>query len=210
VLKGRGIYFLGYSGHGYVALEVAKANGLNVLGYFDKLENIQNPFNLLYCGLENDTEFKKKVKDAFVFPAIGANSIREKLHKLLVENNIKQIVLIDPSAYISNSAIIGESTLVNPNVSINSLSTIGKACIINTGSIVEHECYIGDYSHIAPGAVLTGNVKIGKNCFIGANAVIKQGVSIADHVTIGAGTVVLKNITQKGTWVGNPAKQLLK
>ncbi|APQ17352.1 acetyltransferase [Maribacter hydrothermalis] len=208
--KHKNIFFLGYSGHAYVAIEVARANELNVLGYFDKLKNIQNPFNLLYCGIENDTEFKKKVKNAYVFPAIGANNIREKLHRLLIENNIEQIVLIDPSAHISNSAVIGESTLVNPNVSINSLATIGNGCIINTGSIVEHECLIDDYTHIAPGAVLAGNVKIGKNCFIGANAVIKQGIIIADNVTVGAGSVILNNITEKGIWVGNPAKQLLK
>mgnify|MGYP003630735532 CR=1 FL=1 len=210
MLNHKDIYFLGYSGHAYVAIEVAIANGLKVLGYFDKTENIKNPFNISYCGLENDANFKEKVKNYAVFPAIGSNSIRENLHKLLVEKHIAQIVLIDPSAYISNSAVIGESTLVNPNVSINSQATIGKACIINTGSIIEHECFIDDYSHIAPGVVLAGNVKIGKNCFIGANAVIKQGVTIADDVIIGAGTVVLNHINHKGTWVGNPAKQLFK
>lgn len=204
------IYFLGYSGHAYVAIEVALVNGLNVLGYFDKMESTTNPYHIPYCGYENDNGFKTLVQDKFVFPAMGDNLIRKKLHQLLIKEKTRQITLISPSAQVSNSSVIGKSTLICPNATINCLSTIGNGCIINTGAIIEHECFVDAYTHIAPGAVLTGNVKIGKNCFIGANAVIKQGIHIADDVVIGAGTVVLKNITNKGTWVGNPAKLLSK
>ncbi len=206
----KNIYFLGYSGHAYVAIEVAKANGWKVLGYFDKSERDTNPFHLDYYGHEKDANFKKLVKDDVVFPAIGSNSIRKKLYENLLEKNIKQTVLIDLSAKVSVSAIIEESTLVNAGAIINSLAVVGKACIINSGSIIEHECVIRDFSHVAPGATLAGNVKIGMNCFIGANAVVKEGVTVADDVIIGAGAVVLNNITEKGTWVGNPAKPLSK
>ena len=201
---------MGYSGHAYVAMEVAMANGLNILGYFDKLENKSNPFNIPYCGYEEEANFKALVKDSIVFPALGSNSIRKKLYQKLSKDNIKQIVLADPSANISSSATIGESTLINPNASINSLAVIGKCCIVNTGAIIEHECQIDNFSHIAPGAVLAGNVSIGKHCLIGANAIIKQGVTIIDDVIIGAGAVVLYDITEKGTWVGTPAKLVSK
>lgn len=202
------IYFLGYSGHAYVAMDVAIANGFKILGYFDKCQAEKNPFNIEYCGFENDEGFKRMVKDGYVFPAVGSNEIRKKLYQKLTADDIEQMVLIHPFAHVSSSAIIGKSTLINPNASINSLVEIGNCCIVNTGAILEHESRIGDFSHIAPGAVLTGNVNIGQRCFIGANAVIKQGLSIADDVIIGAGAVVVKDITKKGTWVGNPAKLL--
>lgn len=201
-------YFLGYSGHAFVAMETAIANGFRILGYFDRHQAKINPFNIEYCGYENNEGFKQIVECAYVFPAVGSNKIRKKLYQKLTEDGIAQMVLSHPSAHVSSSAIIGKSTLINPNVSINSLVHVGNCCIINTGAIVEHECRIGDFSHIAPGAVLAGNVSIGQHCFIGANAVIKQGVSIADDVIIGAGAVVLKDITEKGTWVGNPVKSL--
>jgi sugar O-acyltransferase (sialic acid O-acetyltransferase NeuD family) len=204
----KSIYFLGYSGHAYVAIEVAQANGLSVVGYMDKTESRSNPFKIPYYGYEKDNEFSTWIRDAYVFPAVGDNSVRKKLHQLLIEENTRQITLIAPSAYVSNSVTIGLSTLISPNATINSLSIIGNGCIINTASIVEHECVVEDYTHVAPGAVLAGNVKIGKNCFIGANAVIKQGISIADNVIIGAGAVVLKDIEENGIWVGNPAKLL--
>lgn len=209
MLNTNNIYILGYSGHSYVTIEVAQANKFNVLGYFDRFESKVNPFNLKYFGYEKDIDLKTIVKNAFVFPAMGSNSIRKKLHTKLIADKINQTVLIDPSAYVSRTASIGESTLVNPNVSINSLSHIGKCCIINTAAVIEHECRIGDFTHVAPGAVLAGNVIVGENCFIGANTVIKQGITISNDVVIGAGAVVLKNIT-KGTWVGNPAKLITK
>ncbi|MDF4201479.1 acetyltransferase [Maribacter sp. SA7] len=208
--KNKHIYFLGYSGHAYVAIDVANSSGYYVKGYFDQQENKENPYDIQYFGNEANIDLKDFVNDCYVFPAMGSNTIRKRLHTLLKQLNIKQLVLAHPTAFISDTAVIGESSLINPNVSINALARIGKACIINTGSIIEHECQIGNYSHIAPGAVLAGNVKIGENCFVGARAVIKQGVSIADNVIVGAGSVVLNNIDRKGTWVGNPAKQLIK
>jgi sugar O-acyltransferase (sialic acid O-acetyltransferase NeuD family) len=210
VSKDKKIYFLGYSGHAYVAMDVAKTNGFYILGYFDRQENINDPYKIQYLGNEEELDLKAIVKESYVFPAIGSNIIRKKLHSLLEHLNIKQIVLKHPTTFISESAVIGESTLINPNAVVNALARIGKACIINSGSIIEHECFVDDYSHIAPGAVLAGNVQVGKNCFVGANAVIKQGVKITDNVIIGAGSVVLKNIMKEGTWVGNPAKLLLK
>lgn len=210
MLNGDTIFFLGYSGHAYVAVEVAKANGLNILGYFDKSERKNNPYQLDYFGFEKDRKLKDIVKDALVFPAIGSNVIRKESHRILISQDVRQTVLIDPTSSVSNSSNIGKSTLINPKAIINSLVRIGKACIVNSGAIIEHECKIGDYSHIAPGAVLAGNVQIGEGCFIGANATIKQGVRIADNVTIGAGAVVLKDITQEGTWVGNPARLIVK
>lgn len=204
------IFFLGYSGHAFVAMEVALANGLVISGYFENKEKSFNPFNLHYCGDEKDKDFCDIVKHAAVFPGVGSNTLRQKMHQYLCENKILQTVLKHPSATISQSAEIGESTLVNPNAVVNCLAKIGNACIINSAAVIEHEAAIGSYTHIAPGAIIAGNVHIGQGCFIGAGAVIKQGVTIADGVTIGAGAVVLKNIEQKGTWVGNPANQILR
>lgn len=210
MLKNKHIYFLGYSGHAYVAIDVAKSNGFEIKGYFDRVQSIQDPYDIPYSGSENEASFKDLVKESYVFPAMGSNSIRARLCQFLTRSNIKQVALVDPSAHISGMATIGVSSLINPNACINSLARIGKGCIVNTGAVIEHECSIGDYSHIGPGAVLAGNVRIGINCFIGANAVVREGVSISDNAIIGAGAVVLKDIKKRGTWVGNPAKIVTK
>jgi acetyltransferase-like isoleucine patch superfamily enzyme len=48
---------------------------------------------------------------------------------------------------------------------------------------------------------------IGNKVSIGSNATILP-VSICDHVVVGAGAVVTKDITEPGSYAGNPARRL--
>jgi acetyltransferase-like isoleucine patch superfamily enzyme len=48
---------------------------------------------------------------------------------------------------------------------------------------------------------------IGNRVSIGSNATILP-VRIVDNVVIGAGAVVTKDITEPGTYAGNPARRL--
>ena len=202
------LHVLGYSGHAYVVLDIAIANGFRPIGYFDMQEATFNPYDLKYMGYEADVDLENTLGGNDVFPAMGSNSIRKRLVELLERNQIQQITLSHPSAIISAKSNVGRSTLVAQGVVINSLAQIGHGCIINTRAVIEHECKIDNFVHIAPGAVLAGAVQIGKGSFIGANAVIKDGIHIGEDVVIGAGSVVVKDIEDGGVWAGNPAKRL--
>jgi sugar O-acyltransferase (sialic acid O-acetyltransferase NeuD family) len=199
---------VGYSGHSYVVIDALLLSQNNIIGYFEKEKQINNPFNLDYLGDENEFDLNSLPTTTHFFPAIGSNSVRKKLIHYFEKNNLKQFVLQHPKSIIAQSSEVGKSTLISAGVIINPLAKIGKGCIINTGSIIEHECIINDFVHIAPGTVLAGNVRIGTESFIGANSVVKQGVVIGKNVTIGAGSVVLKDIPDNETWVGNPAKKI--
>jgi sugar O-acyltransferase (sialic acid O-acetyltransferase NeuD family) len=193
-----------------VVIDVAMASGHTVLGYFEKSANAANPYAIANHGYEQDLDVKTIIKTDYAFPAVGSNSLRKQLVKMMEDLQVKQLSLIDPSAYVSPKAVIGASTLIAPQATVNSMVTLGKGVIVNTGAIVEHECVIGDFSHMAPGAVLAGNVTVGKGVFIGANATVKDGVFIGDGATVGAGAVVLTDIPAGETWVGNPAKPIRK
>lgn len=199
---------IGYSGHAYVVLDAAQKSGLQVLGYTEKEERIQNPFELEYLGFEGDENFDGWGKGYEFILGIGDNRIREKVAQLIVGKQEKLQSVIHPSADVGLKVEIGDGTFVASGTMVNSLSKIGKTVIINTGAIVEHECEIGDFSHIAPGAVLAGNVKVGYRSFIGANTVIKEGVRVGNDVIIGAGTVVLKDVADNKKLVGNPAREI--
>lgn len=202
------VYIFGYSGHSYVVIESLIALGYHIAGYFDKREADKNPYQLPYLGDETKARLNDIIGTAFVFPTIGDNSIREKIVELFNSHGLRQMTVIDPSALVSSSAIVGSSTYIGKGAIVNALAYIGKGCIINSGATVEHECYIDDYVHIAPSVVLCGNVIVGRNVLIGANAVVKQGISIHTNTTIGAGSVVLKDIFTATRWAGNPAKQI--
>lgn len=199
---------IGYSGHAYVVIEAALLSNRKLFGYFDKMEMLNNPYNLTYLGNENIFDFGS-IKDTCYIIGIGDNIIRKRIISLLGDN-IKYCNVIHPNAQISSSVKIGDGTFVSTNACINALADIGMHCIINTGSIIEHECIIGDFVHIAPGAVLAGNVKIGDGTFVGANSVIKQGVSVGKNVIIGAGSVVIRDLEDNSIVAGNPSKTLIK
>ena len=201
------VILFGYSGHAYVIIESFIAAGFTIAGYFDYHEAKTNPYQIPYFGFEGSVDVPSIVKSDFVFPSVGENTIRAKLVSFFEKYHLKQCVLIDPSAKVSNSTSIGLSTYVGVNSIINAQSQIGKGVIINTAAIIEHECEVQDFSHIAPAAVLCGNVNVGKGTFIGANAVVRNNTSICSDVIIGAGSVVAKSIGEKGIWVGNPSKK---
>ncbi|MBR4033543.1 MAG: acetyltransferase, partial [Clostridia bacterium] len=72
----------------------------------------------------------------------------------------------------------------------------------------EHDSVIGDFAHISPSAALAGNVRIGEGTHIGIGASIRNNITVCSGVTVGAGAAVVKNITEKGTYVGVPARRI--
>jgi sugar O-acyltransferase (sialic acid O-acetyltransferase NeuD family) len=201
----KNIILIGYSGHGYVVVDVVLENQWNLVGYAEKEKLQYNPYNLNYIGYESNRNFFSNNNNQIEYViGIGDNYIREKVFNSILDNNKKPLTLISPSSIISNSVKMGNGVFVNKNVIINTLVKIGVNVILNTACIIEHGCVIGDSVHISTGAVLAGNVTIGKRSFIGANSVIKQGVVIGEDVIVGAGTVVLSDVPSQKTIVGNP------
>jgi UDP-N-acetylbacillosamine N-acetyltransferase len=206
--KKRDIYLIGYSGHAYVVIEAVNKKKYAVKGYFDFYEVPNNPYNLAYFGNEATESFATIVQNGFVFPSIGSNITRERLLHFFNTKNVAQVNIIASSAFVSETALLGNSIFISQGAIINAQARIGNGAIINTGSVVEHECKIGNCAHIGPGAVLAGNVTIGNRTFIGANTVVKQGIKIGQDVVVGAGSVIIKDVPDGKKIVGNPGREI--
>jgi sugar O-acyltransferase (sialic acid O-acetyltransferase NeuD family) len=139
-----------------------------------------------------------------VILSIGDNAVRQKVYEK--EQNV--LDLVSPTANVNLDAEIGAANQIFANVFINTNVVIGENNIINTGVIIEHECTIGSHNHISIGTVLAGRVTIGDQCFLGANSTVIDKVNICSHVIIGAGSVVISDITEPGTYVGNPTRKI--
>ncbi|WP_026945879.1 acetyltransferase [Algoriphagus marincola] len=206
--ESKSVFLFGYSGHAYVIIESLLDAGYHINGYFDLKKAIKNPYELEYLGYEGGVDLKGIVGKDLVFPSVGENLIRKKLISVFEDLGLNQFIAKDPSANISRSAKLNNSTYIGKNVMVNSQSEIGKGVILNTSCIIEHDCKVSDYSHIAPGAVLCGNVSIEEESMIGANSVVKQNAKIVSGSVIGAGSVVTSDILEKGVWVGNKLRKL--
>lgn len=206
------IALFGYSGHAIVVAEAIQLSGYEIIGYYDKTECDLNLFNIPYLGFEGHDKVLQQVKSSAVcfFVCIGDNLIRRRLSELLQTQGLKSPLICHPYSFVSSLASIGQGTFIAVRAIVNPLAKVGKGVILNSGAIVEHDCKVGDYTQLASGAILSGGVRVGENSFIGANAVIKQGLQIGSNVIIGAGAVVLQDVPDGQTWVGNPAKNMVK
>jgi acetyltransferase-like isoleucine patch superfamily enzyme len=119
---------------------------------------------------------------------------------------------------------IGEDSFVGPFVEIQRGVVIGKRCRIQSHAFICELVRIGDDCFISHGAMFINDLfsgggpakgrrdlwrstKIGNEVSIGTNATILP-ITICDQVVVGAGAVVTKDITEPGTYVGNPARLL--
>ena len=115
-------------------------------------------------------------------------------------------VFIGPFVEIQRRVSIGARTRVQSHAFICELVTIGEDCFISHGAM-----FINDPFRI--GGPARGDqtqwkeTTIGNRVSIGTNATIMP-VSICDDVVIGAGSVVTKDITESGTYAGNPARKM--
>lgn len=111
-------------------------------------------------------------------------------------------VFVGPFVEIQNDVIIGERTRIQSHSFVCSNVEIGSDCFIGHGVMFVNDKFID--RKLSKDFLPT---KLGNKIYVGSNSTIMP-ISICDDVVIGAGSVVTKNITEAGTYVGNPAKRL--
>ena len=196
------IVILGAGGHGRVCAEIAKLSGYEETVFLDDAE----PCGVSVAGRISDLD--KYIADSDFFVAIGNNATRREIFDKVKAAGATIATLIHPSAVVSPSATVGEGTVVVAGAVINCSAQIGRCVIINTCASVDHDSVIGDYSHIAVGARVSGVASIGEEVFLGAAAAVIHCTSVCSGCVVGAGTAVIRDITERGTYVGVPAKKV--
>lgn len=201
------VVIIGASGHGKVIADIIMQVGDYVKGFLDDADHLPEAIEGIPV-LGKISSYEKYNGCKFIV-AIGNALIRKRIVNEL--KDARWYTAIHPSAQISCLGVtIGEGTVVMAQAVINSCTTIGRHCIINSSAVVEHDNVLSDYVHVSPGAVLAGTVSIGENTHIGAGAVVRNNINITSDCIIGAGAVVISNTVQRGTYVGVPARMLLR
>ena len=155
---------------------------------------------------EIETAFKNNLFDELII-GIGYKHLNLKKELYIrFEKKIPFGKLIHSTCWVDNAAIINQGTVLYPNCSIDSHAIIDSNSILNINCSISHHSHIGMHCFLSPRVAMAGFVNLEELSIIGINATIIDNVRIAPNTQIGAGTVVIKNITQSGLYVGNPAK----
>lgn len=202
----KGVIVIGAGGHAKVVIEMLRDMGHYIdycVGGDDSPEICMN-----IPVLKGDERLKQLREEgyAYAFPAIGDNTIREKMALLTLGLGYELLNAISPSAKISPSAVLGKGIAVMAGAVVNAECRIGDFVIINTGATVDHDCVVRNSSHVAPQCALAGNIEIGEKVFLGIGVKVIPKIKIGDRAIIGAGSVVLNDLPSDITAVGTPAK----
>ena len=116
-------------------------------------------------------------------------------------------VMVGMFTEIQPGSIIGDGTRVQSHTYVAGGTIIGKDCFIGHGVMFCNDKFTDGKTLNAADEL--DQCVVGDNVIIGSNSTILP-VNIADGITIGAGSVVTKDLTEKGIYVGNPARLLRK
>lgn len=114
--------------------------------------------------------------------------------------------LVDPTAIVAHSAIVGDGGFVNAGCIIGGAAVLDRHVVVNRGASIGHHGTVGAFASIGPGVVTCGEVEIGAGAMIGAGAVLLAKVHIGAGAIVGAGSVVVHDVPSGATVVGNPAR----
>ena len=187
----------GYGGH---AKEVAAQIGQGVTFFVDdKYSNeVAKPIS--------EFDPSEYVMMVAVSDCIDRSVIVNKLPK-----ETEYFTFIHPTALIlDDEIIIGEGSFIGANSILTTNIQIGNHAILNRGNHIGHDCIIGNYFSAMPGSIVSGNVHIGNGVYLGTNSSVIEKKYILHDIVIGANSVVIRDITERGTYVGVPAKKIEK
>ncbi|MBQ8174435.1 MAG: acetyltransferase [Clostridia bacterium] len=197
------LIIVGAGGHGRVVADLAER-----LGCYGSILFLDDGGPIGGNVVGGVSACKTYLADSDFFIAIGDNATRERLFAELDALGASIATLVHPFACVSPHATLGGGSIVMAGAVIQSGATLGRGIIVNTGATVDHDCRLADFCHVAVGAHLAGTVTVGERTVVGAGAMIVNNVNIPADSIIGAGAVVVKNISERGTYVGVPARRL--
>lgn len=203
---------IGVGGHGDAICPYIDRQKYELVGYFDD-KSITTHNDLPVLGKVAEViQFLDNGTIDVVFIAIGDNKPRKLIFDMLAENHYDKLInVICPSATVLNPELLkGRGIFIGHEAFVGALVEIADNVIINTKSIVEHNSIIKSHCNVAPASVILGSVIINEGAYIGASTTVKQLLEIGSFATVGAGAVVVKNITDDGTYVGVPARKMVK
>ena len=204
------IYIIGASGFGReVAWLIEELDEFNVIGFVDDNKEIQDKKINDIPVVGGISFLIDQKEETNVVIAIGNPTIRYKIYEQLKENkNIKFPNIIAKDVRLSNTNEMGMGNIICTQSILTVNITLGNFNHINLDCTVGHDVILHDFITVYPSVNISGNVEVGNYSELGTGTKIIQGKSVTENVIIGAGSVVIKDLIEKGTYVGSPVRKV--
>lgn len=204
------LLIIGSSGFGReVAWLVERINKVsptwNIVGFLDDDKLVQGT-KINGYEVVGSVDDAIKFKNAYLICAIGASKIRKSIINRV--SNCRFATLIDPSVELSDFVEIGEGSIICAHSILTVNIKVGKHVIINLDCTVGHNATLDDFVTVYPSVNISGDSHYGECVELGTGSQVIQGKTIGKGTIVGAGSVVVKDLPEKCTAVGIPAKPI--
>lgn len=170
------------------------------LGFQEKFDTIQTfAFNEDLLKNEEFNSVLNTFNSIFFIAAVIDFQIKPKIIELAKSLDLKPYSIIHPTAFIDESAVIGEGVFVGPQAVVSVNAQIGDHTFIHIHGSIGHDSRIGRCCAILPGARISGDVIVQDSVLIGSNAFIYQGACVGRNVRIDALTYVKDDVPDNKT-----------
>lgn len=209
------IAIIGAGGFGREALDVIEAHNarsaepFEVFGVIDDAPSALTLERLATRGYRYLGSIDNALSDlepAQYVVGIGDPTVRRTIAEKMDEGGWEAATVIHPSASLGSARSIAEGTVICGGVQLSTSTSIGRHVHLNPGAIVGHDTVLESYVSINPGAVVSGDVIVREGVLVGAGAVILQGLTVGAGVVVGASACVVRDVRQKTTVKGVPAR----
>jgi sugar O-acyltransferase (sialic acid O-acetyltransferase NeuD family) len=208
----KNLIIIGAGGFGIEIYQLAQNSlGYNadfiIKGFIDDNLTRLDSYNHFPKILSTIDEYKINEDDVFI-ASIGNVTQKKIISQKIINKGGKFINIIHKSSILFTDLNDREGVFIGPNVTISSNCAIGNHVLIQTGAIVGHDSYVGDWTRLDSYVVVVGGVKIKNEVVIHTSAVINHNVVVEEGACIGALSFVIRNVKNKTTVFGNPARIL--
>ncbi len=156
------------------------------------------------CGSVEGYQFDK---EDMVVIAIANIEFKRQIYEKL-KNKVTFYSFISSDALIGPGVKIGEGAIICPGVKLGASLKIGKLVSVNVNSVLGHDAVIGDFCSVMPTVDVGGGAKIGKNVFLATKVTVSPLITVCDGAYLGVGSVNIKDVSEPGTYFGNPARRM--
>lgn len=202
---------IGAGKYGEVYLSYLRESGVEVIGFLDDNDTIQDK---LFGGLPvlGKTTMLPELKNRYgveaVYCPLGNNRIRVKLLNLARDLGYDTPNYIHPDAHISPNVELGQKGVyILGNTYIMPMVTISNDVMISVGANIIHHTTLQEGVFVSNGVNLGASLIAEKCAYIGMGSTIMTGVQrLGKDCLIGAGAVVIKDVPDGAVVAGVPAK----
>lgn len=203
------VVVIGAGGHAKVVIDMLEDRGeFELAGCLSADTGATSVLDVPVLGGDDELPrlFASGIRHAFV--AVGENGLRARLTQRATDIGFSIVNVVSRHAVVSSRVTLGSGIAIMPGAVINVDTVVANGAIINTGATVDHDCRIGAFAHVGPGAHLAGTVSVGAGAFLGAGCCVIPGRTIGPWSTVGAGAAVVRDVGERVTAAGVPARTL--